>query len=72
MVMFRAAVAAALASDVVTLDAEVKAITQIGRHFQMIAGSILALIGISMATGHLFSFGTWMLDTFPFSNEIQI
>ncbi len=45
---------------------------RIGRPLQMAAGSILVLVGTLMATGHLFSFGTWMLKTFPIFQEIQI
>jgi cytochrome c-type biogenesis protein len=47
-------------------------IRSIGRPLQVIAGSMLILIGILMMTGYLFSFGTWMLKTFPIFQEIQI
>jgi hypothetical protein len=30
------------------------------------------LVGILMMTGYLFTFGTWMLNTFPFFQEIQL
>jgi hypothetical protein len=36
------------------------------------AGGILVLVGMLMVTGYLFSFGTWMLNTFPIFQEIQI
>lgn len=52
--------------------AKAKTIRRIGRPLQIIAGGILVLVGIAMATGYLFSFGTWMLKTFPFFQEIQI
>jgi cytochrome c-type biogenesis protein len=47
-------------------------IRSIGRPLQVIAGSMLILIGVLMMTGYLFSFGTWMLKTFPIFQEIQI
>jgi cytochrome c-type biogenesis protein len=47
-------------------------IRRIGRPLQVAAGGILVSVGILMATGYLFSFGTWMLNTFPFFQEIQI
>lgn len=45
---------------------------RIGRPLQAVAGGILTLVGILMMTGYLFSFGTWMLRTFPIFQEIQI
>ncbi len=45
---------------------------RIGRPLQIVAGSILALVGVLMLTGYLFSFGTWMLNTFPVFQEIQL
>ncbi len=45
---------------------------QIGRPLQIAAGAILTLVGVLMLTGYLFSFGTWMLNTFPFFQEIQL
>jgi cytochrome c-type biogenesis protein len=45
---------------------------RIGRPLQIVAGSILALVGMLMLTGYLFSFGTWMLNTFPVFQEIQL
>jgi cytochrome c-type biogenesis protein len=44
----------------------------IGQPLQIVAGSILALVGMLMLTGYLFSFGTWMLNTFPVFQEIQL
>lgn len=52
--------------------AKAKTLKRIGGPLQVIAGGILVLVGIAMATGYLFSFGTWMLKTFPFFQEIQI
>jgi cytochrome c-type biogenesis protein len=45
---------------------------RIGRPLQLAAGGILVLVGVLMATGYLFTFGTWMLNTFPFFQEIQL
>jgi cytochrome c-type biogenesis protein len=45
---------------------------RIGLLLQKAAGGILALVGVLMVTGYLFSFGTWMLKTFPFFQDIQI
>ncbi len=44
----------------------------IGKPLQLAAGGVLVLVGILMGTGYLFSFGTWMLKTFPFFQDIQI
>ncbi len=44
----------------------------IGPPLQIAAGGILTLVGVLMFTGYLFSFGTWMLDTFPIFQEIQL
>ena len=38
---------------------------RLGRPLQIMAGSILVLMGIAMMTGTLASFGTWLLSTFP-------
>lgn len=45
---------------------------RIGPPLQIAAGAILATVGLLMLTGYLFSFGTWMLSTFPFFQEIQL
>lgn len=45
---------------------------RIGQPLQMAAGGMLVLVGVLMITGYLFSFGTWMLKTFPFFQDIQI
>lgn len=52
--------------------AHAKRFRRIGRPLQMAAGGILVAVGVLMVTGHLFSFGTWMLQTFPFFQEIQL
>lgn len=44
----------------------------IGRPLQLAAGGMLVTVGILMVTGYLFSFGTWMLKTFPFFQDLQI
>ena len=45
---------------------------RVGRPLQIAAGAILVVVGVLMLTGYLFSFGTWMLNTFPIFQEIQI
>lgn len=45
---------------------------RIGQPLQIAAGGVLVLVGVLMVTGYLFSFGTWMLKTFPFFQDIQI
>ena len=50
----------------------VKNFRRIGWPLQIVAGGILVLVGVLMLTGYLFSFGTWMLNTFPFFQEIQL
>lgn len=45
---------------------------RIGQPLQRAAGGMLVLVGVLMVTGYLFSFGTWMLKTFPFFQDIQI
>ena len=45
---------------------------RIGRPLQIAAGIVLILVGTLMLTGTLFSFGTWMLNNFPFFQNIQI
>jgi cytochrome c-type biogenesis protein len=43
---------------------------RIGRRLQMVAGGILVLVGVSMATRHITSASTWMLNTFPFLQSL--
>lgn len=45
---------------------------RIGRPLQVASGGILVLVGVLLATGSLFSFGTWMLKTFPVFQDIQL
>lgn len=45
---------------------------RIGGHLQLASGGILILVGILLATGSLFSFGTWMLKTFPVFQDLQL
>ncbi|MDP2620404.1 MAG: cytochrome c biogenesis protein CcdA [Hyphomicrobiales bacterium] len=52
--------------------ANAERLRRIGRPLQIAAGGILMLVGALMLTGYLFSFGTWMLNTFPFFQDIQI
>ena len=52
--------------------ANVRKFRRVGQRLQIAAGGILVAIGILMATGQLFWFGTWMLNTFPFFQELQL
>jgi len=52
--------------------ANAQRLRRIGRPLQIAAGGILLLVGALMLSGHLFSFGTWMLNAFPFFQDIQI
>lgn len=52
--------------------AHAKRFRRIGRPLQLAAGGILVAVGVLMITGYLFSFGTWMLKTFPFFQDIQL
>lgn len=52
--------------------ANAERLRRIGRPLQIAAGIVLILVGTLMLTGTLFSFGTWMLNTFPFFQDIQI
>ncbi len=49
-----------------------KLFRRIGPPLQIISGGILALVGVLMLTGYLFSFSAWMLATFPVFQEIQL
>ncbi|MFQ5763715.1 MAG: cytochrome c biogenesis CcdA family protein [Rhodospirillales bacterium] len=49
-----------------------KTLRRIGRPLQAIAGGVLVLVGIAMATGYIFSFSTWLLRTVPFFQQIQL
>lgn len=52
--------------------ANTRRLRSIGRPLQLAAGTMLILVGVLMLTGELFTFGTWMLKTFPIFQEIQI
>lgn len=54
------------------LMTNMRKLRRIGRPLQLAAGGMLVLVGILMVTGYLFSFGTWMLKTFPFFQDVQI
>lgn len=45
---------------------------RIGRKMQTVAGGILVLMGIGMATGYITSASTWMLNTFPILQSLVI
>lgn len=52
--------------------ANAQGLRRIGRPLQITAGGTLVAVGALMFTGYLFSFGAWMLNTFPFFQDIQI
>ena len=45
---------------------------RIGRPLQVVAGAVLVLVAIGLATGYLNTVGTWLLRTFPFFQEILL
>ena len=45
---------------------------RIGRPLQVVAGAVLVLVAIGLVTGYLNTFGTWLLRTFPFFQEILL
>jgi len=47
-------------------------LARIGRPLQMAFGVILVVAGIAMVTGYLTAFGTWLLTTFPFFQDILL
>ncbi len=52
--------------------ARMRTFRRLGRPLQIVAGSILVLMGIAMMTGTLTSFGTWLLNTFPIFQSVVI
>ncbi len=52
--------------------ARMRAFRRLGRPLQIVAGSILVLMGIAVMTGTLTSFGTWLLNTFPIFRSVVI
>jgi cytochrome c-type biogenesis protein len=61
-------VLAALFTD--SLIARLKSIGRFGRGLQIVAGSLLVLMGVAMVTGRLSEFSYWLLDVFPGLAEI--
>jgi len=55
-----------------TFVARMKGLGRLGRRLQVASGGMLTLVGIAMATGYLSPVGTWMLDAFPFFQEILL
>ena len=55
-----------------SLMGRIKKLGRIGRLSQTAAGGILVLAGIAMMTGYLTSASTWMLNAFPFFQEILL
>jgi len=47
-----------------------KAMRRIGRPLQVVAGIIMILMGLAMATGQLSVFAWWLLNTFPIFTRI--
>ena len=48
------------------------AFRRLGRSLQVVAGGVLVLFGVAMMTGYLNSFSTWLLQSFPVFQEIQL
>lgn len=42
-----------------------RAMRQLGRNLQIIAGGVMILMGTAMITGHMSSFAFWLLEAFP-------
>ena len=38
---------------------------RLGRPLQLVAGSVLVLMGLAMITGYMAAFSFWLLETFP-------
>ena len=49
-----------------------KTLRRFGRPLQASAGGLLVVVGIAMITGYLTSAGTWMLQTFPFFQNVVL
>jgi cytochrome c-type biogenesis protein len=47
------------------LVGRLKALRRLGRSLQIVAGTIMILMGLAMVTGRLTTFGFWLLQTFP-------
>ncbi|MEH2534202.1 cytochrome c-type biogenesis protein [Bradyrhizobium sp. AZCC 1588] len=45
--------------------ARLKSIGRVGRILQLLAGGVMVLIGVTMATGYLTTFSFWLLEMFP-------
>ncbi len=55
-----------------SLMRRVRNLGRIGRVGQVLAGVVLVVVGVAMMTGYLSSAGTWMLNAFPFFQEILL
>ena len=53
-----------------SLAVRLKSIGRVGRVLQVIAASIMILMGIAMITGQLSSFAFWLLEAFPLLGRI--
>ncbi len=47
------------------LTGRLKALRHAGRPLQIVAGAVMVLMGVAMATGQLTPFSYWLLETFP-------
>ena len=52
------------------LLARLKSIGRIGRILQILAGSIMVVMGVATITGQLSTFSLWLLETFPLLSTI--
>ena len=52
------------------LVARLKSISRAGRTLQLVAGSVMIIMGVAMVTGQLSTFSYWLLDNFPILSTI--
>jgi len=52
------------------LLARLKSIGRVGRILQILAGSIMVVMGVAIITGQLSTFSFWLLETFPILSTI--
>jgi cytochrome c-type biogenesis protein len=47
-----------------------RTLRRLGRHLQLVAGTVMVIMGIAMITGDLNDFSIWMLQLFPFLGRV--
>lgn len=55
-----------------TFMERLKGLGRLGRNLQIGSGGVLVLAGVTMAMGYLGTIGNWMLNTFPFFQDILL